>query len=61
MDRNGSALAQAMKTATFSSLRADPELCKAAEEVLQQCETLSVFVEVSVRADRVAHGVDELE
>lgn len=39
-----------MKTATFPSLRVDPELRKAAEEVLQEGETLSAFVEASVRA-----------
>ncbi len=39
-----------MKTATFPSLRVDPALRQAAEEVLQEGETLSAFVEASVRA-----------
>lgn len=39
-----------MKTPTFPTLRVDPELRKAAEEVLQEGETLSAFVEASVRA-----------
>lgn len=38
-----------MKTATFPSLRVDPELRQAAEEVLQDGETLSNFVERSIR------------
>lgn len=40
-----------MKTATIPSLRVDPELRKAAEDVLQQGETLSSFVEKSLRAN----------
>jgi hypothetical protein len=39
-----------MKTATFPSLRVDPALREAAETVLQEGETLSSFVEQSVRA-----------
>lgn len=39
-----------MKTATFPSLRVDPALRQAAEDVLQAGESLSSFVEQSVRA-----------
>lgn len=38
-----------MKTATFPSLRVDPELREAAESVLQEGETLSGLIETSVR------------
>lgn len=38
-----------MKTATIPSLRVDPELRHAAESVLQEGETLSSFVEQSLR------------
>ena len=38
-----------MKTATFPSLRVEPELREAAESVLQDGETLSNFIETSVR------------
>jgi hypothetical protein len=38
-----------MKSATFPSLRVDPELREAAEGVLQDGETLSGFIETSVR------------
>lgn len=38
-----------MKTATIPSLRVDPELRDAAESVLQEGETLSSFVEHSLR------------
>ena len=38
-----------MKTATIPSLRVDPKLRDAAEEVLQEGETLSSFVEQSLR------------
>jgi predicted transcriptional regulator len=38
-----------MKTATFPSLRVDPELRQAAEDSLQEGETLSSFVEQSIR------------
>ncbi len=39
-----------MKTATIPALRVTPELRQAAESVLQEGETLSSFVEQSVRA-----------
>ncbi|OXJ13011.1 YlcI/YnfO family protein [Burkholderia sp. HI2500] len=38
-----------MKTATFPSVRVEPELRDAAEDVLQEGETLSSFVEQSIR------------
>ncbi len=38
-----------MKTATIPSLRVDPELRAAAESVLKEGETLSAFVEDSVK------------
>lgn len=38
-----------MKTETFPSLHVDPELRQAAEEVLQDGESLSSFVEQSIR------------
>src|SRR3954462_7056260 len=38
-----------MKTATFPSLRVDPELRDAAEGVLQEGESLSSFIEAAVR------------
>ncbi|MEO7010451.1 MAG: YlcI/YnfO family protein [Caldimonas sp.] len=38
-----------MKTATLPSLRVDPELREAAEAVLRDGETLSGFIETSVR------------
>jgi predicted transcriptional regulator len=40
-----------MKTASIPSLRVDPELRRAAENVLQNGETLSSFVEQSLRAN----------
>lgn len=40
-----------MKTATFPSLRVDPELRQAAEQVLQEGESLSNFVEQSIRGN----------
>lgn len=40
-----------MKTATIPSLRVAPELRRAAESVLQEGETLSSFVEQSLRAN----------
>ena len=40
-----------MKTASIPSLRVDPELRQAAESVLQEGETLSSFVEKSLRAN----------
>lgn len=39
-----------MKTATLPSLRVDERLRKDAESVLEEGETLSAFVEASVRA-----------
>lgn len=39
-----------MKTASFPSLRVSPALRQAAEDVLEEGETLSGFVEASVRA-----------
>lgn len=39
-----------MKTATIPSLRVDPGLRQAAEDVLQQGESLSAFVEHALRA-----------
>lgn len=39
-----------MKTATFPPLRVEPALRQAAEAVLQDGETLSAFVEQSIRA-----------
>ena len=39
-----------MKTATFPSLRVAPELRQAAETVLREGESLSSFVEESIRA-----------
>ena len=38
-----------MKTATFPSIRVEPELRDAAESVLQNGETLSGFIEACVR------------
>ena len=38
-----------MKTATFPSLRVEPEFRQAAEQVLQEGESLSSFVEESIR------------
>lgn len=40
-----------MKTATIPSLRVEPELRQAAESVLQEGETLSSFVEQSLRVN----------
>lgn len=40
-----------MKSATFPSLRVDPALRQAAEDVLLDGETLSSFVEQSVRVN----------
>jgi predicted transcriptional regulator len=40
-----------MKTATIPSLRVDPDLRQAAESVLQNGESLSSFVEQSLRAN----------
>ncbi len=38
-----------MKTATFPSLRGDPELRQAAEDSLLEGETISSFIEQSIR------------
>jgi hypothetical protein len=38
-----------MKTATLPSLRVDPELREAAENVLQEGESLSALIETAVR------------
>ncbi len=55
-----------MKTATLPSLSVEPELRDAAESVLQDGETLSGFIETSVRetiarrrtrAEFIAHGM----
>ena len=40
-----------MKTASISSLRVNPELWHAAESVLEEGESLSHFVEQSLRAN----------
>lgn len=40
-----------MKTATIPSLRVDPELRHAAESVLEDGESLSSFVEQSIRSN----------
>lgn len=40
-----------MKSASLPSLRVEPELRKAAEEVLREGETLSAFIEASLRAN----------
>jgi len=38
-----------MKTSTFPSVRVTPELRQAAEQILQEGETLSSFVEQAIR------------
>jgi predicted transcriptional regulator len=43
-----------VKSATFPSLRVDPKLRNAAEEILEDGESLSSFVEQSIR-DGVQH------
>ena len=40
-----------MKTATLPSLRVDPDLREAVESVLQEGESVSSFVEASVRTE----------
>jgi hypothetical protein len=59
-----------MRTASFPSLRVEPELRAAAESVLEQGETLSAFVENSIRkqihyrrtqAEFIARGLTSLE
>ena len=47
-----------MKTSTFPSLRVAPELRAAAEDVLREGESLSGFVEASVRAEIDARNSD---
>jgi predicted transcriptional regulator len=49
-----------MKTAPFPSLRVDPELRPAAEESLQEGETISSFVEQSIR-DHIARRQQQCE
>jgi predicted transcriptional regulator len=49
MHRNCNAPEGAMKTATIPSLRVDPGLRQAAEDVLEEGETLSSFVELALR------------
>lgn len=39
-----------MKSATFPSLRVDPELRRSTESVLRENETLSSFIEQAIRA-----------
>jgi hypothetical protein len=41
--------ARSMKTATLPSLRVEPELREAAEQVLEEGESLSGFIEAAVR------------
>ncbi len=59
-----------MKTATFPSLRVEPELREAAEGVLQEGETLSALIETAVRetverrrtrAEFIARGLSSRE
>jgi predicted transcriptional regulator len=56
-----------MKTATMPSLRVEPELRQAAEDVLHENESLSAFMEVALREgvarrrlqrDFIARGLD---
>ena len=58
-----------MKTSTLPSLRVAPELREAAESVLREGETLSSFIETSLRTqidqrrlqdEFVARGIDAL-
>lgn len=49
MHCNCNASGRPMKSATLPSLRVEPELRDAAESVLQDGETLSGFIETSVR------------
>ncbi|HJP99821.1 MAG TPA: YlcI/YnfO family protein [Rhodanobacteraceae bacterium] len=49
-----------MKTATLPSLRVDPELRKAAEAVLKKGESLSSFMEQSLR-DEVSRRRNQAE
>lgn len=47
-----------MKTATFPSLRVEPELRQAAQEVLLEGESLSGFVERSIRDSIERRGAE---
>jgi predicted transcriptional regulator len=49
-----------MKTASFPSLRVDPELRQAAEQSLQDGETISSFVEQAIR-DSIARRQQQKE
>lgn len=49
-----------MKTATIPSLRVDPELRRAAETVLRKGESLSSFMEQSLR-DEVGRRLMQME
>lgn len=49
MQRNCRAVHLPVKSATLPSLRVEPELREAAESVLHEGETLSGFIEASVR------------
>ena len=49
MHRNCNAKERSHKTATFPAVRVNAELRRAAEEILQDGETLSGFVEQSIR------------
>jgi hypothetical protein len=48
-----------MKTATFPSLRVEPELREAAESVLRDGETLTSMIETSVRETIQRRRVEE--
>lgn len=49
MHRNCDARGWSMKSSTFPSVRVEPELRQAAEKLLQEGESLSSFVEKSIR------------
>jgi predicted transcriptional regulator len=49
-----------MKTATIPAVRIEPDLREQLEQVLQDGESLSAFVEASVR-DAVRHRLDHAE
>jgi predicted transcriptional regulator len=49
LQRNCNATEPLMKTASFPAVRVTPELRQAAEDILQEDETLSGFVEQSIR------------
>ncbi|WP_083654720.1 YlcI/YnfO family protein [Burkholderia sp. SRS-W-2-2016] len=49
-----------MKTANFPSVRVEPELRAAAEDVLQDGESLSNFVEQAIR-DNIARRLNQRE